>query len=316
VQKPETTETPAPAAVSPPSPGVQTNRAALRRDLKSLALLAAGLGICFALPLYDLLRFSLHSDLYSHVLLVPFISAYVVWLQRTEWVDERRPARGAAFGFALIGIALVAGFWIPYLTGWEPELQDRLSLLTLAYLLLFCAGCAWLIGGQNLRRFAFPLAFLFFMVPMPLVLEQTLEALLQYASADASYLLLKISGMPVVREGTVFQLPGFAFEVAPECSGIHSTFVLFMSSFLAAHFFLKHTWTKTVFAVGVLALGVFRNAVRIFTLAQLCVRVDPKFIDSPLHHRGGPIFFAVSLIPFFLFIWLLRKIELRQKNEF
>jgi exosortase C (VPDSG-CTERM-specific) len=317
VQTPKTNDTPAPlaaATVPQPAPGAESNRTALRQGLTSLVLLAAGLGIGFALPLYDLLRFSLHSDLYSHICLVPFICGYVVWLRRSEWTDNRPPARGAALVFALIGLALVAGYWIARLTGWEPELQDRLSLLTLAFVILFVAGSAWLTGGHNLRLFAFPLAFLLFMVPFPLAVEEWIEALLQHASADASYALLRISGMPVFRIGTEFMLPGFSFEVAPECSGIHSTLVLFITSLLAGHFFFRYTWTRTVLAVGVLVLGVLRNAVRIFTLAQLCVRVDPKFIDSPLHHRGGLLFFIVSLIPFFLLIWLLRKLELRSKK--
>src|SRR5262249_56535760 len=34
-------------------------------------------------------------------------------------------------------------------------------------------------------------------------------------------------------QGLVFDLPGFSLEVAPECSGIHSTLVLFITSLLA-----------------------------------------------------------------------------------
>jgi hypothetical protein len=41
----------------------------------------------------------------------------------------------------------------------------------------------------------------------------------------------------------------------------------------------------------------------------LTVHQDPSWISSPLHHRGGPIFFALSLIPFFAALWLLRKSE-------
>ena len=37
-------------------------------------------------------------------------------------------------------------------------------------------------------------------------------------------------------------------------------------------------------------------------------------IDSPIHHHGGPIFFALSLIPFFLFLIWLRKSESKGQN--
>jgi hypothetical protein len=36
-------------------------------------------------------------------------------------------------------------------------------------------------------------------------------------------------------------------------------------------------------------------------------------IESPIHRRGGPIFFALSLIPFFLLLLNLRKLDARTK---
>jgi hypothetical protein len=34
-------------------------------------------------------------------------------------------------------------------------------------------------------------------------------------------------------------------------------------------------------------------------------------INSPIHRRGGPLFFALSLIPFFLLLLFLRKRDIR-----
>jgi hypothetical protein len=34
-------------------------------------------------------------------------------------------------------------------------------------------------------------------------------------------------------------------------------------------------------------------------------------IDSPIHHHGGPIFFALSLVPFFLLLFFMRKWDSR-----
>ena len=46
-----------------------------------------------------------------------------------------------------------------------------------------------------------------------------------------------------------------------------------------------------------------------FTIGELCVHVGPQMINSPIHHKGGPIFFALSLIPFFLLLVALQKSE-------
>jgi len=121
--------------------------------------------------------------------------------------------------------------------------------------------------------------------------------------------------MSVYREGTRFTLPGVTIGVAPECSGIRSTLVLFMTGLLAAYFFLRRSDSKLILTALLVPLGILRNAFRIFTLAQLAVHVDPDILNSSLHHRGGPIFFTVSLAPFFLLIWALRKREVRLEKQ-
>src|SRR4051812_37583555 len=58
---------------------VQT-RFDFRSRLRIFVVFSIILTLCFIRPLFDLIRFALHSDLYSHILLVPFISAYLIWL--------------------------------------------------------------------------------------------------------------------------------------------------------------------------------------------------------------------------------------------
>jgi exosortase/archaeosortase family protein len=112
----------------------------------------------------------------------------------------------------------------------------------------------------------------------------------------------------------LFHLPGIVIEVAKECSGIHSSLVLFVTSLLAGHLFLRSPWKKATLALAVVPLGIARNGIRIFTISWLCVHVDPAMIDSPIHHRGGPIFFVLSLVPFLAFLFILRRLE-RPKND-
>jgi exosortase/archaeosortase family protein len=104
-----------------------------------------------------------------------------------------------------------------------------------------------------------------------------------------------------------FQLPGFSMEVAPECSGIQSSLVLFLTSLLAGHLFLRTPWKRAVLILAVIPLGILRNGFRIFTIGQLCMRLGPEMIHSPIHRQGGPVFFALSLMPFFLLLIVLWK---------
>jgi exosortase/archaeosortase family protein len=61
----------------------------------------------------------------------------------------------------------------------------------------------------------------------------------------------------------------------------------------------------------VIPLGILRNAFRILTISLLTIHWDPGVIHGPLHHRGGPVFFAISLIPFFGVLWVLKWAERR-----
>jgi exosortase/archaeosortase family protein len=87
---------------------------------------------------------------------------------------------------------------------------------------------------------------------------------------------------------------------------------LFITSLLAAQMFLRGNWNRLVFALFIIPLGIFRNAFRILTISLLCIHLDPNYIHSPIHHRGGPVFFALSLIPFMLLLYLMRRWERRK----
>jgi exosortase/archaeosortase family protein len=109
--------------------------------------------------------------------------------------------------------------------------------------------------------------------------------------------------------GTVFQLPGISIMVAKECSGIRSSLVLVITSLLAANMFLRTTWRRALLVGAVIPLGLLRNGFRILVISLLCVHIGPEMINSPIHRRGGPIFFVASLIPLFVVLWWLRRGE-------
>jgi exosortase C (VPDSG-CTERM-specific) len=153
------------------------------------------------------------------------------------------------------------------------------------------------------------MAFLIFMVPLPDAAVEALETASKFASAEAASFLINLSGTPNLRDGLVFHLPGIAIEVAQECSGIRSSWVLFITSLLASHLFLRSNWRRALLVLFVIPLGVVRNGFRIAVLAWLCVQYGPHMIHSIIHHRGGPLFFVLSLGPLFGVLWWLRRGE-------
>jgi exosortase C (VPDSG-CTERM-specific) len=267
------------------------------------------IGVCFAKPIADLARFAVGSDLFSHVLLIPFVSAYFIW----RWRAELRGAEPRGSFWAVVPAGLSVGslcfYWFVARPGSHLATNDYLFLTTTAFLgLVWAAALAWL-GTGMVGRLWFPLALLGFMVPWPTAAVDAVEVFLQHASAEAAGLFLGLSGDPVLRDGLAFKLPGISIQVGQECSGVHSSLVLLITSIVAGQLFFRSRWRRWVLALAVIPLGILRNGFRIFTISMLCVHVNPNMIDSPIHHRGGPIFFVLSLVPFFALLLWLRKTE-------
>lgn len=160
-----------------------------------------------------------------------------------------------------------------------------------------------------MRPLAFPFGLLIFMVPFPDVLTGLIEGWLQHGSAVAAGWMFSLSGMVVFQQGLFFHLPSVTLQVAPECSGIHSTIVLLIVSLVAAHFFLRTPWKCVLLCVMVIPLALLRNGFRVFVLGELCEHISPAILDSPIHHHGGPLFFALSLIPLSALLYFLVKSE-------
>jgi exosortase C (VPDSG-CTERM-specific) len=270
--------------------------------------------VVFAQPLWKLANYAAGSDLSSYILLIPFISAYLLYIRGNQLPKESVADLPVAIVFLVVGISLLSvTLWLD-LAGRAPVENDRLALLTLSFLCCLAAGGFFFFGRNWMRAAAFPLAYLIFMVPMPDAMANTLETASKYASAEVANALFHLSGTPFLRAGLFFQLPNITIEVAQECSGIRSSWVLLITSILAANLFLKTPWRRFVLVAFVIPLAILRNGFRILVIGLLCVNVGPQMIHSVIHRRGGPVFFLLSLIPFLLALWWLHIGEIRTRS--
>ena len=279
---------------------LQQQTAASRSFAYAIALVA----LLFLKPLIDLGRFALESDTFSHIVLVPFISTYLAalrWKTALQHSSRSMALAGVPAGVAALVIVRAV------LSARSPELT--VCLWTFGFVLLVLSAGLGFLGATAVRQLAFPFALLLFMVPLPPVVMDALETFFQHSSAFAAALMMNLSGLPAMQDGLFFFLPGLTIEVAQECSGIRSTLVLFITSLIGGYLLLRHPGNRAILALVIVPLAILRNGFRIFSLAWLSVEVNPKIIDSALHHRGGPIFFALSLIPLFILLLLLRKLE-------
>jgi exosortase C (VPDSG-CTERM-specific) len=265
----------------------------------------------FALPLCQLTIFAAHSEVHSYVLLIPFVTAYLLYI-RWKYLSAEL---SSAWGFALLLATAGAGALFASLHFTALGQNDYMTLLALSFVCFVIAGTFLFLGSKWARSAMFPLFFLAFMIPLPEAAVDLLENASKVASAEVANWMFLISGTPVLREGTLFQLPGITITVAKECSGIRSSLVLVITSVLAANMFLRTTWRRALLVAAVIPLGLLRNGFRILVVCLLCVHIGPEMISSPIHRRGGPLFFALSLVPLFAMLWLFRRQEVKQQSK-
>lgn len=259
----------------------------------------------FAKPIFALMQLAVRDDTASHILLIPFLSAWLIY------TEGRGPVAENGFALSPSTIFLAPSVLLAVLSSrcnfCSPK--DHLSLLVLSLILLLIAGYVLILGTSRAKSAWFGLAFLLFAVPIPdLVLDKVIYGL-QAGSAVVAEFLFNLTGAPVLREGFVFRLPRMSIEVAQECSGIRSSLALAILALLVAHFSFRPFWKKAVFVIAGLFMMLVKNGVRIATLTLLANYVNPNFLYGGLHRDGGVVFFLIGLALLWPVYWFLRKGE-------
>lgn len=275
------------------------------RPQQTIALLLF-LGICawFWVPLVKLSILALENENFSHVLLIPALTLYLLFLNRTAILDSRR-------GSPLLGLLIMLGgafgYWLADGQDWP---EDHLTVVMITFVVM-CWGLFLLMFGAECFHFnVFAMIMLLFMIPWPSFILGAIIGFLQRSSAEAVDVLLSVLCIPVVREGFLFELSNFTIMVAQECSGIRSFIALVITSLVAGHWFLTSGWAKTALVLAVVPLAIIKNAFRIVGLALLANYVDPTYItNSALHRSGGIPLFLFSLVVLLGIVLILRRWE-------
>jgi exosortase len=257
-------------------------------------------------PLETFVSYSLSNDNASHLVLIPVISAWVLFLERKGIFKRLGSDVGMASAILAAGAALAL---VAFSVGSRWTALNQLSVYILAIILIWTAGFVFLFGRQTLRNARFPFAFLLLTIPIPDFILDKLIYVLQKGSAEMAAVLFDWSGVPVLRDGFVFHLAHVDIEVARECSGIRSSLALLILAILVAHFYLDTFWKQAVLVIAGLFVMILKNGVRIVTLTLLASYVNPDFLYGRLHRQGGVVFFIFGLLLLVPLLWLLERSE-------
>lgn len=214
----------------------------------TLAGLWAALVALFHHDVIDLARIYWNSETFGHCLLIPPVIVWLVWQRRGGLMQLRPESWWPA-------LAIVAGAAFLWLTGAAAGVAAARHLA----LIVMLQGSVIAVLGPNVARaLAFPLAYMFFLVPF----GQSIEAPLQDITVRQVMPLLDWTGVPASFDGVIITTPDGLFEVAEECSG--ARFVLAMIAFavLAANLCFTGWTRRVVFVAFAVAMPVLANGVR------------------------------------------------------
>jgi len=258
-------------------------RPAAMFDVVMLALVVAA----FAPLLVALSQVWETVDYYAHGYLVAPVAAAMAWSRRagpTE-AEPRRDARG----LVILMLAML-GYGAGLLAG-------LLSLQGLALPIALAGLALWLRGASGLRRFAFPVAYLVFMVPVPPQWLAPVVTRLQSFVTDVAITFLVFFEVPALREGNVIVLPEGSLFVAEACSGITSIVTLLPVAALLA-FLLPHSRRQgVVLMLSVIPVAMFWNLVRVLATVGATRSLGVvRATSGSLHESAGLLTFVMGCL--------------------
>ena len=225
----------------------------------AIAWLAVPLLVCYALVLQRLILQWWNDPDMGHGFFVPLVAGYIVWQRRQELLATE--ARPTWWGLLLVvwgGLQLLIGT-----LGVELFTARTALVVTLI-------GVVWTVGGMPvLRKLAFPLFLLFFMVPIPAVVYNSLTFPLQILATRIAAAGLLTIGIPVLREGNILDLPSQQLSVVEACSGIRSLLSLTFLSLVYGYFFEKRSWLRVVLFLATIPVALAANAGRVMVTGIL-----------------------------------------------
>jgi exosortase B len=265
------------------------------RDNQWLIWLPVLIGLsALYIPTYvSLARTLWNEETNAHGPIVLLVLVWLIWRNRSAFEFEQKngvvPAiSGWALLFAgLVFYALGRSQGIPIF-----EVGSHIPVLTGAALIL--------LPARNVRRLAFPLLFLIFLVPLPGIIVDPLTASLkQFVSAAAETILYTL-GYPIARNGVVLTIGPYRLLVADACSGLNSMYSLSALGLIYLYLARYKSWSRNlIILASILPIAFAANMVRVIVLAMVTYHFGDAAGQGFLHNFAGIVLFVTALISLF-----------------
>ncbi len=227
-----------------------------------------------------------HDPDYGHGIFVPLFSSFILWRERRLW--STAPIRPSNFGFVVMFAALCLLFLGTL--GAELFLSRVSMIVLLAGIILFLAGWA------TLRAVSFPVAYLLWMIPIPVILYNQMTFPLQLLASRLAASSLELFQIPVLRDGNILIMSNYSVEVVEACSGIRSLVSLMAIAVAFGYLVSSRFSMRAALCLLMIPIAIVTNAMRIMGAAILARHYGPHAAEGFLHEFSGWIIFVGAFL--------------------
>ena len=248
-------------------------------------LLVAALMLVFYAPVFSALADTWSMDpYYSHGFLVPAISLYVAYsLRRALKADDRDFMYGAALtaaGLALYGYGM---------------LNRALYLSALSFIIVVSGMALSFYSGKGLKRLAFPILFLIFMIPLPYT--DYASTYLQSYTASAASVIIRAAGIPAENQGSQIVMgEDSGFVIGEPCSGLRTMLALFALAAIFAYYMDAPAWKKWLVFFSALPVAVLANVLRVDVILYIAHYWGHDLAMAFFHEASSLFLFLLAFI--------------------
>ena len=259
-----------------------------------------GLALCAAIVLcywplfvHTASLFLQPESYYSHVVIIPFMSAYLVY---DRWGSMKNiPVKPVTWIVALLPLLI----YTDYIVSQSPR-NLVLSILLVATLLasvIFVAGWRWM------RALFAPITFLLFGLP---IWEQVIDVYtqpLQRVSSSLSYAVLQAVGFhPYQADETTILMDHFQMYVGVPCSGLRTVLAVAALSVYIVMIGRMKLWANLVLLGLAIPLAVAINGLRISMIGAVGETMGQE-AGMKFHDTSGHIAIVVLVVS----LWYIAK---------
>lgn len=221
------------------------------------------------------------SETFTHGYLILPITLWLIWHNKAHFYHLHPTANYYAIPFILLASF---GWLVAYFV--DVNVIQQLALVSLIPLVVF-----GVLGWQVTKAAAFPLFFLIFAVPMG---EALVPALIEF-TADFTVGMVQMTGIPIYREGTFFQLPTGNWSVVEACSGVRYLIASVTLGFLYAYLTYQSPYRRAAFIVAAIIVPIIANGLRAFMIVMIGHFSGMELATGVDHLVYGWVFFGIVI---------------------